>query len=69
MTNAGPVKMDVGGEEKGGVGKALTGDTAKPMGDSFKNAGGIKSASQEKAPSAMEKPAGEDNTKSPVAAK
>ena len=69
MTNAGPVKMDVGGEEKGGVGKALTGDTAKPMGDSFKNAGGIKSAAQEKAPSAMEKPAGEDNTKSPVAAK
>ena len=69
MTNAGPVKMDVGGEEKGGVGKALTGDTAKPMGGSFKNAGGIKSAAQEKAPSAMEKPAGEDNTKSPVAAK
>ncbi len=69
MTNAGAVKMDVGGEEKGGVGKALTGDTAKPMGDSFKNAGGIKSATQEKAPAAMEKPAGEDNTKSPVATK
>lgn len=69
MTNASAVKMDVGGEEKGGVGKGLTGDTAKDMGGNFKNEGGIKSASQEKAPSAQEKPAGEDNTKSPVAAK
>ena len=47
--------MGTGAEEKGGVGKALTGDTAKPMGKSFKNEGGIKSAKLENAPKAETK--------------
>ena len=71
MTNAGAVKFDQGGEGPDGVGKALTGagDTAKPMGKTFKNEGGMKSNDMMSAPKAVEKPSGEDNTKSPVAAK
>jgi len=60
--------MGVGAEEKGGVGKALAGDTAKPMGKSFKNEGGIKSAKMDNAPKAMEKEGSVDG-KSPVASK
>ncbi|MEK9697043.1 MAG: hypothetical protein VW270_14875, partial [Candidatus Poseidoniales archaeon] len=60
--------MGGGAEEKGGVGKALTGDTAKPMGKSFKNAGGIKKASMDNAPKATEKE-GSADAKSPVASK
>jgi len=67
VNNASPVKMDQGGEEKGGVGKALTGDTAKPMGGSFKNAGGINKVSTEKAPAPQTDTASTD--KSPVATK
>ena len=60
--------MGVGAEEKGGVGKGLTGDTAKPMGKSFKNEGGIKSAKMDNAPKATEKEGSVDG-KSPVASK
>jgi len=60
--------MGVGAEEKGGVGKALTGDTAKPMGKSFKNEGGIKSAKLDNAPKADTKEGSVDG-KSPVASK
>jgi hypothetical protein len=60
--------MGVGAEEKGGVGKALAGDTAKPMGKSFKNEGGIKSAKMDNAPKATEKEGSVDG-KSPVASK
>jgi hypothetical protein len=71
MTNAGAVKFDQGGEGPDGVGKSMpgAGDTAKPMGKGFKNEGGMKSNDMMSAPKAMEKPSGEDNTKSPVAAK
>jgi len=67
MNNASPVKMDQGGEEKGGVGKALTGDTAKVMGGNFKNAGGITKTSTEKTPAPQTDTASTD--KSPVATK
>jgi len=67
MNNASPVKMDQGGEEKGGVGKALTGDTAKPMGGSYKNAGGINKVSTEKTPAPQNDTGSTD--KSPVATK
>jgi hypothetical protein len=60
--------MGVGAEEKGGVGKALAGDTAKPMGKSFKNEGGIKSAKLDNAPKADTKEGSVDG-KSPVASK
>jgi len=60
--------MGVGAEEKGGVGKALTGDTAKPMGKSFKNEGGIRSAKLDNAPKADTKEGSVDG-KSPVASK
>ncbi|MBL6771279.1 MAG: hypothetical protein ISQ22_07915 [Rhizobiales bacterium] len=61
-------QMGVGAEEKGGVGKALTGDTAKPMGKTYKNAGGSKSQKLDMAPKAMEKE-GSADSKSPVASK
>ena len=67
VNNASPVKMDQGGDEKGGVGKALAGDTAKPMGGSFKNAGGINKVSTEKAPAPQNDTGSTD--KSPVATK
>jgi hypothetical protein len=57
-----------GADEKGGVGKALTGDTAKPMGKSFKNEGGHKSAKLDMAPKA-ETSEGSADAKSPVASK
>ena len=60
--------MGGGAEEKGGVGKALTGDTAKPMGKTYKNAGGSKSQKLDMAPKAMEKE-GSADSKSPVASK
>jgi hypothetical protein len=60
--------MGVGAEEKGGVGKALTGDTAKPMGKTYKNQGGSKSQKLDMAPKAMEKEGSVDG-KSPVASK
>jgi len=69
FTSAGAVKFMSGAEEKGGVGKALAGDTAKEMSISPKNAAGQKSASMETAPKAMEKEASIDNAKSPVASK
>ena len=58
------------GDEKGGVGKALTGagDTAKPMGATFKNTGGIKSAKLDNAPKA-ETTEGSADATSPVAKK
>jgi len=68
VNDAKPHQMGVGGEGKGGVGKALAGDTAKPMGKSFKNEGGIKSAKMDNAPKAMEKEGSVDG-KSPVASK
>jgi len=67
MNNASPVKMDNGGDEKGGVGKALTGDTAKVMGGNFKNAGGINKTSTEGTPKPQTDTASTD--KSPVATK
>ena len=60
--------MGGGAEEKGGVGKALAGDTAKPMGKTYKNAGGSKSQKLDMAPKAMEKEGSVDG-KSPVASK
>ena len=60
--------MGGGAEEKGGVGKALTGDTAKPMGKTYKNAGGSKSQKLDMAPKA-ETSEGSADTKSPVASK
>jgi hypothetical protein len=57
-----------GAEEKGGVGKALTGDTAKPMGKTYKNAGGSKSQKLDMAPKA-ETSEGSVDAKSPVASK
>ena len=57
-----------GADEKGGVGKALTGDTAKPMGKTYKNAGGSKSQKLDMAPKA-ETSEGSADTKSPVASK
>ena len=67
MNNASPVKMDQGGEEKGGVGKALTGDTAKVMGGNYKNAGGITKTSTEGTPAPQNDTGSTD--KSPVATK
>ncbi len=67
-TSAGAHKIGDGAEEKGGVGKGLTGDTAKDMGVSAKNEGGIKSAKLDKAPTPMTKEANADKT-SPVAKK
>lgn len=67
MNNASPVKMDNGGEEKGGVGKALTGDTAKVMGGNYKNAGGITKTSTEGTPAPQNDTGSTD--KSPVATK
>ena len=67
VNNASPVKMDQGGEEQGGVGKALTGDTAKPMGGSYKNTGGINKVSTEKTPAPQNDTGSTD--KSPVATK
>ena len=67
MNNASPVKMDNGGEEKGGVGKALTGDTAKVMGGNYKNAGGINKTSTEGTPAPQNDTGSTD--KSPVATK
>ena len=60
--------MGGGAEEKGGVGKALTGDTAKPMGKTYKNAGGSKSQKLDMAPKA-ETSEGSADAKSPVASK
>ena len=57
-----------GAEEKGGVGKALTGDTAKPMGKTYKNAGGSKSQKLDMAPKA-ETAEGSVDATSPVASK
>jgi hypothetical protein len=57
-----------GAEEKGGVGKALTGDTAKPMGKTYKNAGGSKSQKLDMAPKA-ETTEGSVDATSPVASK
>ena len=57
-----------GAEEKGGVGKALTGDTAKPMGKTYKNAGGSKSQKLDMAPKAQTSE-GPADAKSPVASK
>jgi hypothetical protein len=67
-TSAGAHKIGDGAEEKGGVGKALSGDTAKDMGVSAKNVGGIKSAKLEKAPAPQTKEANADKS-SPVAKK
>ena len=69
LTGAESVKFNSGAEEKGGVGKALAGDTAKEMSMSPKNAAGNKSVSLETAPKAVEKEASIDNAKSPVASK
>jgi len=60
--------MGGGAEEKGGVGKALTGDTAKPMGKTYKNEGGSKSQKLDMAPKA-ETSEGSADAKSPVASK
>ena len=60
--------MGGGAEEKGGVGKALTGDTAKPMGKTYKNAGGSKSQKLDMAPKA-ETTEGSVDATSPVASK
>lgn len=49
---ASAVDMSKGDGEKGGVGKALTGDTAKDMGIKAKNEPGIKHAKLETAPKA-----------------
>lgn len=49
---ASAVDMSKGDGEKGGVGKALTGDTAKDMGISAKNEPGIKHAKLDNAPKA-----------------
>ena len=68
VNTAGAHKMDQGGEGKGGVGKALTGDTAKDMGVTAKNEPGIKSAKMDNAPKAQEKEGSVDG-KSPVASK
>jgi hypothetical protein len=68
VNSAGAHKMDQGGEGKGGVGKALTGDTAKDMGVTAKNEPGIKSAKLDNAPKAQEKEGSVDG-KSPVASK
>ena len=68
VNTAGAHKMDQGGEGKGGVGKALTGDTAKDMGVTAKNEPGIKSAKLDNAPKAQEKEGSVDG-KSPVASK
>ena len=68
VNSAGAHKMDQGGEGKGGVGKALTGDTAKDMGVAAKNEPGIKSAKLDNAPKAQEKE-GSADSKSPVASK
>ena len=68
VNDAKPHAMGVGAEEKGGVGKALTGDTAKPMGKTYKNQGGSKSQKLDMAPKAMEKEGSVDG-KSPVASK
>ena len=57
-----------GAEEKGGVGKGLTGDTAKPMGKTYKNAGGSKSQKLDMAPKAETSEGSVDAT-SPVASK
>ena len=57
-----------GAEEKGGVGKALTGDTAKPRGKTYKNAGGSKSQKLDMAPKA-ETTEGSVDATSPVASK
>ena len=57
-----------GAEEKGGVGKGLTGDTAKPMGKTYKNAGGSKSQKLDMAPKA-ETAEGSVDATSPVASK
>lgn len=62
------VKMDQGGEETGGVGKAFAGDTAKDMGVKAKNEPGIKSAKLENAPKADEGDHA-DNKTTPVAKK
>ena len=67
-TEAKAVKMDQGGEGKGGVGKALTGDTAKDMNVAAKNAPGIKSAKMDNAPKADEADHA-DNKTTPVAKK
>ena len=68
VNTAGAHKMDQGGEGKGGVGKALTGDTAKDMGVTAKNEPGIKSAKLDNAPKAQETE-GSADAKSPVASK
>ena len=68
MNDARAHSMGGGAEEKGGVGKALTGDTAKPMGKTYKNAGGSKSQKLDMAPKA-ETSEGSADTKSPVASK
>ena len=60
--------MGGGAEEKGGVGKALAGDTAKPMGKTYKNEGGSKSQKLDMAPKA-ETSEGSADAKSPVASK
>ena len=68
VNDAKPHQMGVGGEGKGGVGKALAGDTAKPMGKSWKNEGGNKSVKLDNAPKAETKEGSVDK-KSPVASK
>jgi len=68
VNDAKPHQMGVGGEGKGGVGKALAGDTAKPMGKSWKNEGGNKSVKLDNAPKAETKEGSADK-KSPVASK
>jgi len=68
VNTAGAHDSSTGGEGKGGVGKALTGDTAKDMGVTAKNEPGIKSAKLDNAPKAQEKEGSVDG-KSPVASK
>ena len=68
VNSAGAHDSSTGGEGKGGVGKALTGDTAKDMGVTAKNEPGIKSAKMDNAPKAQEKEGSVDG-KSPVASK
>lgn len=68
VNTAGAHDSSTGGEGKGGVGKALTGDTAKDMGVTAKNQPGIKSAKLDNAPKAQEKEGSVDG-KSPVASK
>ena len=67
INNAKATDFSAGGDQSGGVGKALTGDTAKAMGDTFANAGGQKNVKGTKAPAAMTTDT--NKSASPVASK